>query len=125
MAGYQKVLVLLDLSDDSEKVFIAGRTLAACSNASVVALHVVDYMPAEPMGETLMPTLSIEQDLAERSRTRLNELVTRYGLPHAICRVEVGNTKAEILRVAKEEGALRRVGGAPELAGGPLLRHEL
>jgi universal stress protein A len=117
MAAYKKVLVLLDLSDDSEKVFIAGRDLAAHSNASIVALHVVDYLPAEPMGETLMPTLPIEQDLAERSRVRLNELVARFGPPKSSSRVEIGNTKAEILRVAEEEHADLIVLGSRERHG--------
>jgi universal stress protein A len=117
MAGYQKVLVLLDLSEDSEKVFSAGRDLAAYSNASIVALHVVDYVPTEPMGESLMPAPPIELDLAERSRVRLKELIARFGLPHTSSRVEIGNTKAEILRVAEEERADLIVLGSRERHG--------
>ena len=47
------------------------RDLASHSNASLVALHVVDYVPVEPMGETLMPSMAIEQELVERSRARI------------------------------------------------------
>jgi len=50
----QKLLVLLDLSEDSEQVAVAGRDLAAHSNASVVVLHVVEFVPVEPLGESLM-----------------------------------------------------------------------
>jgi universal stress protein A len=117
MAGYQKVLVLLDLSDDSEQVVIAGRDLAAYSNASIVALHVVEFVPVEPMGESLMPTMQIEEELVKRSRERLNELVKRLGLARTSCRVEVGNTKAEILRVAEEEQADLIVLGSRERHG--------
>jgi universal stress protein A len=116
MARYQKVLVLLDLSDDSEKVFSASRDVAACSNASIVALHVVDYMPAEPMGDSLMPALSIEQELAEGSAARLKELIAKFGV-EARSRVEIGNTKAEILRVAEEERADLIVLGSRERHG--------
>ena len=70
MPGYRRVLVLLDLSDDSERVFIAGRDLAAYSSASIIALHVVEIVPVEPMGESLMPTLQIEEELVKRSRER-------------------------------------------------------
>ena len=63
MAGYKKLLVLLDLSDDSEQVAVAGRDLAAYSNAAMVVLHVVEFVPVEPMGESLMPTVQIEDDL--------------------------------------------------------------
>ncbi len=117
MPGYQKVLVLLDLSDDSERVFIAGRDLAAYSNASMVALHVVEFVPVEPMGESLMPTMQIEEELVKRSRERLGELIGRLGLARTAYRVEVGNTKAEILRVAEEERADLIVLGSRERHG--------
>jgi universal stress protein A len=117
MAGYKKVLVLLDLSDDSERVVIAGRDLAAYSNASIVALHVVEFVPVEPMGESLMPTMQIEEELVKRSRERLDGLIKRLGIAQASCRVEVGSTKAEILRVAEEERADLIVLGSRERHG--------
>ena len=103
MAGYKKLLVLLDLSEDSEQVAIAGRDLAAHSNAAMVVLHVVEFVPVEPLGESLMPTAQIEDELVKRSRVKLTDLIARLGLTRATGRVEAGNTKAEILRVADEE----------------------
>ncbi len=117
MPGYQKVMVLLDLSDDSERVFIAGRDLAAYSGASMVALHVVEIVPVEPMGESLMPTMQIEEELVNRSRERLGELIGRLGSARTACRVEVGNIKTEILRVAEEERADLIVLGSRERHG--------
>jgi universal stress protein A len=117
MSRYRKVLVLLDLSDHSERVLSAGRDLAAYSNASIVVLHVVDFVPAEPMGESLMPTMQIEQELAQRALDRLHAFVGRFGLERAGCRVEIGNTKAEILRAAEEEGADLIVLGSRERHG--------
>jgi universal stress protein A len=117
MSRYQKVLVLLDLSDHSERVFTAARDLAAYSNAAIVALHVVEFVPAEPMGESLLPTMQIEQELAQRSHERLKEFVARFDVGRASCRVEIGNTKAEILRVAEEEGADLIVVGSHERHG--------
>ena len=103
MAGYKKLLVLLDLSEDSEQVAIAGRDMAAHSDASMVVLHVVEFVPVEPLGESLMPTAQIEDELINRARARLGALITRLGLTKATGRVEAGNTKSEILRVAEEE----------------------
>jgi universal stress protein A len=103
MVGYQKILVLLDLSEDSEQVAIAARNLAAYSNAAMVALHVVEFVPVEPLGESLMPTAQIEEELLKRSREKLSGLIARLALPRTTGRVEVGNTKAGILRVADEE----------------------
>jgi universal stress protein A len=117
MPGYKKLLVVLDLSDDSERVIIAARDLAAFSKAAIVALHVVEFVPVEPMGESLMPTVQIEEELVKRSRDRLNEMAARLGLEGAIVRVEAGNIKAEILRVAEEEQADLIVVGSRERHG--------
>ncbi|HTV94433.1 MAG TPA: universal stress protein [Steroidobacteraceae bacterium] len=117
MAAYRKVLVLLDLAAGSEKVYLAGRDIAAHSNAAIVALHVVEYIPVEPMGESIMPSMQIETSLTERSRELLAEFVSRYGPAGATARVEVGNTKAESLRVAEEEHADLIVLGSRERHG--------
>jgi universal stress protein A len=121
MAGYRKVLILLDLSEGSEKVFLAGRDMAAQSNAAIVALHVVEYVPVEPMGESIMPTVQIETNLTDRSRQVLADLVQRLGTPTTNARVEIGNTKAEILRVAEEERADLIVLGSRERHGVAIL----
>jgi universal stress protein A len=103
MPGYKKILVLLDLTDASDHIAAAARDMAAYSNAAMVILHVVEFVPAEPMGETLMPNVQIEENLMQGSRAKLSELSARLGLSSAALRVEAGNKKNEILRVAKEE----------------------
>ncbi|MDE1922951.1 MAG: universal stress protein [Gammaproteobacteria bacterium] len=117
MGDYRKILLLLDLSDGSEQVAAAGRKMASISDAAIVALHVVEFVPVEPMGESLMPPIQIEEELIRRSRERLEELVRRADLPRTICRVEAGNTKAEILRVAEQERADLIVLGSRERHG--------
>jgi len=74
-------------------------------------------VPVEPMGESLMPTVQIEEDLLERSRIKLAGLSASLGLAAASNRVEAGNTKAEILRVAKEISADLIVLGSRERHG--------
>jgi len=105
MPGYKKVLVLLDLTESSEQVAAAGQAMAAYSNAALVVLHVVEFVPPEPMGESLVPTVQIEDDLIQRSRAKLDALSARLGPKQASLRVEAGNLKSEILRVAEEESA--------------------
>ena len=109
--------MLLDLSEGSERVFAAGRDIAAHSNATIVALHVVEYVPVEPLGESLMPNTQIETTLTERARALLSDLTSRQGTPNTSARVEIGNTKAEILRVAEEERADLIVLGSRERHG--------
>ncbi len=117
MAGYRKILVLLDLSQGSEQVAMAGRDMAAHSNADLVMLHVAEFVPVEPLGESLMPTAQIEDELINRVREKLSDVIARLALPRATGRVEVGNTKAAILRVADEERADLIVLGSRERHG--------
>jgi universal stress protein A len=117
MAGYKKLLLLLDLTDGSEQVASAGQRIAAYSNAEILALHVVEFVPIDPMGESLMPSADIEQELIERAKQRLADLTERLGLERTTCKVAAGNTKAEILRAAAEAKADLIVLGSRERHG--------
>jgi len=117
MPAYQKVLVVLDLSADSEQVVAAGRAMAAHSQAQIILLHVVEFVPVEPMGESLMPTVQIEEELIKRSNAKLQDLATRLGLGAATLLVKAGNIKAEILSVAKDCAADLIVVGSRERHG--------
>ena len=91
--------------------------MAAACGAQVSLLHVVEYVPVEPMGETLLPAVQIEEELVKRAQERLRELARALGFAAATCRVEAGNTKAEILRVAQESGTDLIVIGSRERHG--------
>jgi universal stress protein A len=117
MPAYKKLLLLLDLANGSDQVAVAGRDIAAHSNAEMVALHVVEFVPIEPLGETLLPSVAIEAELVAHARTRLADLVQRLALQRTRLRVQAGNTKAEILRVAGEEKVDLIVVGSRERHG--------
>jgi universal stress protein A len=117
MDGYKRILVSLDLSDGSEQVARAAQRIAAASDAEIIALHVVEFVPLEPMGETLMPSTDIEAELVARARERLADLTVQWGMARTSCRVETGNTKAEILRVANESAVDLIVVGSRERHG--------
>jgi universal stress protein A len=80
-------------------------------------LHVVEYVPVEPMGETLMPAVQIEDELLERARQRVSALATQLGIPTSACRVEAGNVKSEIVRIARERHTDLIVMGSRERHG--------
>jgi universal stress protein A len=116
-AQYRRVLLVVDLTEDSRAVGARARAIAATSGAELALLHVVEYVPVEPMGETLMPAVEIEQELVQRARERLRALARELALADAPCRVEAGNTKAEIVRVATEWRADLVVIGSRERHG--------
>jgi len=102
MAVYRRVLLVVDLTDDSLPIGRKAQALAATLGAEVELLHVVEFVPVEPMGETLMTAVQIEEELLQRAQQRLAALAAELGLAGAHCRVESGNVKSEIVRVARE-----------------------
>ena len=103
MSGYQKILLVVDLTEDSDLVGERAKAIAARYGSRIQLLHVVEYVPVEPMGETLLPAVQIEEELIERARQRLGDLAQRLGLGDSDCFVEAGSIKAEIIRVAEEQ----------------------
>lgn len=104
MSAYTHVLVAVDLSQDSDAVARRGHELAGRYQAKVSFLHVVEFIPVDPTGEALLPPpVDVEGELVQSARQRLDTLCDSLGLQTAGRRVEVGNIKAEILRVASEE----------------------
>ena len=106
MAVYRRVLLVVDLTDDSLAIGRKAQALASAAGAEVELLHVVEFVPVEPMGETLMPPVQFEDELLQRAEQRLGALAAELGLAGAPCRVESGNVKAEIVRVARERHGL-------------------
>ncbi len=117
MSIYRRILVVVDLTEDSLPIGRRAQALAAASGAQIELLHVVEFVPVEPMGETLMPSIQIEDELLQRARQRLAKLAGELGVPESGTRVEAGNVKSGILRVARELGVDLIVLGSRERHG--------
>lgn len=119
--AYRRVLLVVDLTEDSVAIGRKARALATALQAQVELLHVVEFVPVEPMGETLMPAVQVEEDLLQSARQRLTALAAELGMPEAVCRVESGNVKTQIVRVAKERGSELIILGSRERHGPSIL----
>ncbi len=115
MSSYKKILLVVDLSDDSQ--VIGRRAKSFAGDAEITLLHVVEYVPVEPMGEALLPTVQIESELVDRARKKLAELAQQIGLEHCEQLVETGSIKAEIIRAAQRMGCDLIVLGSRERHG--------
>jgi universal stress protein A len=102
---YRRILVAVDLTEDSVKVAECGRMLAAALGSDLELIHVLEPLPVaapippEPVLPTLFETQARQIEAAQR---RLARLAADLGLPQARWSVEVGAIKAEIVRVARE-----------------------
>jgi universal stress protein A len=121
MRDYRKILLCLDLADDSERLAGRARSLAAKCGAELTLLHVVEYVPVEPMGEALLPAVQIEGELVERARVRIAELAARAELEHCEQLVVTGNIKTEVVRLAQTRAVDLIVIGSRERHGVSIL----
>jgi universal stress protein A len=121
MREYKKILLCLDLTDDSEKITERAKDIAQRNAAVITLLHVVEYVPVEPMGEALLPAVQIEGELVERAKKRIEELATKMGLAGSERLVLTGNIKTEVVRIARERGTDLIIIGSRERHGMSIL----
>ena len=117
MREYKKILLAVDVTEGSEQIAKRARDVAERYGAEVILLHVVEYVPVEPMGEALLPAVQIEGELIERATRRIAELAQKTGLDKAERIVQAGNIKAELVRIATDRGVDLIVLGSRERHG--------
>ena len=122
MSAYRRILVAVDLSEDSHAVGARALQVAA-PGATLQLLHVVEFVPIEPMSDSLVPVVQIDEQMIARARDQIDALARELGLPAEAASVETGNVKSEILRHAREQHSDLIVIGCRERHGLSLLVH--
>jgi universal stress protein A len=117
MTAYSRILAAVDLTDGSRAVVDRACELARASGGSVWLLHVVEFVPIEPMSDSLIPVMQIDDQIIERARVQIATLAQELGLPAGSGSVEAGSAKGEILRHAREHNCDLIVLGARERHG--------
>lgn len=117
MSNYKHLLLAVDLADGTRDVAQRARDLARQQGAKLTVLHVVEYMPVEPMGEAVLPAVNMEDELAKTARKRLADLVEDSALDDAEHMVVIGSIKSEIVRQARKIAADLIVIGSHERHG--------
>lgn len=105
MGVYRNILAVVDLSANSNPIIARARDIAVDAAVTLNLMHVVEYLPLEPMGETLLPAMQIEGELVTRATEKLARLAARHGLSNSRQIVAVGSIKAEIQHTATQIGA--------------------
>jgi universal stress protein A len=114
---YKRILAAMDLGEHSKRVLARAKAVAGVTGAELKLLHVVEYVPVEPMGEALLPAVNIEEELVTGARKRLAELARDTGLADREQQVIAGTIKSEVLREAREWPADLVVLGSRERHG--------
>lgn len=117
MSIYRSILAVVDLSPDGICVAERAQQIASLlPEASIKLLHVVEYVPVEPLSDSLLPAVQIEGELVERARSQIAQLAARLQ-PAPEWEVAIGSIKGEIVRAARDGGHDLIVIGAHERRG--------
>ncbi len=123
MSAYRRILAAIDLTEGSLAVAQRACELARAGGGSVRLLHVVEFVPIEPMTDSLVPALQIDDQIIERAREQIEALGRELGLPAGSGIVEAGSARSEILRHAREQSSDLIVLGCRERHGLSILIH--
>jgi universal stress protein A len=122
---YKKILVAVDLTADTVPIVERAKALAKLHDAEVSLLHVIEPVPLVTpfdVPDVMAPTvLQTQDELEAGARKRLEKFAADLGVPASRAQVIVGNTKAEIVRAARDGGADLIVLGGRERHGLSLL----
>lgn len=102
--AYQKILLALDLSTNTQMLCDKARELARCNQAQLALVHVVEPLVMEYAYDALpMMPVGVEEEMVKRARKEIRRIGDTLGIPEGFCWVELGGTKSEILRIAREQ----------------------
>ncbi len=119
MSVYRRILHAVDLSEDSAALGRRAQALASTLGAEIELLHVVEFVPVEPMGETLMPAVQIEEQLMQSGGTAPQGAARGARHRRGVLPSRSGNVKTEIVRIARERHTDLIVIGSRERHGLP------
>lgn len=108
MGAYRSILVAVDFGAGHEQVIERARALAQTEGARLDLIHVVEYLHMDLANELVLPQdVELEEQLVAAAQGKLARLAADNAdaTPGATVGqwVEMGSTKAEILRVAQEQ----------------------
>jgi universal stress protein A len=105
MTTYNRILAVVDLSSASRRVVARALQMAAgAPHTPLTLLHVVEFVPVEPLSDSLLPAVQIEAELLQQARQQLAALASAYGPATPAWEVCSGHVKSEIVRYARDGG---------------------
>lgn len=101
MANYQRILVAIDLTDESDQIIDRAVEIARQNNAELSLIHVIEIVSFAYGGDIPMDLSSIQEQMDQHARKRMEETAAKLDYPVKETYVSTGNTENEIHEIAK------------------------
>jgi len=102
MKKYNRILVALDLTEDSAQVLDRALLIKQALNAELSILHVIEPLGYAYGGDIPMDLTQVQTRLEEQARKHLAEISQRHQLNPDLMQVLIGRAETEIHRIAKK-----------------------
>jgi universal stress protein A len=122
MDNYRKLLVAIDLSNESNRIIDRAIQLAAADLDRISIIHVIEPVAsAYPIDAYAINMSELQEESMRMSAERLNEIGDRYGIAEARRYMAVGAAATEVRAKAEELGTDLIVIGSHGTSGWKLL----
>ncbi|WP_444921892.1 universal stress protein [Microbulbifer sp. CnH-101-G] len=102
MAKYQRILVGLDLSEESSQVIEKAATLAEAFNAEISLMHAIEPLTFAYGGDIPMDLSEVQDQLQRQAKEQLHKAALPLNIPAERQHVILGQPSTEIHRLAKD-----------------------
>ena len=104
MSNYQKILVAIDLSEDSTPVVLRARALADASGARLDLIHVIEPLSFAYGGDIPMDFSGIQEEIQQQATQQMRRFADSNKIDEKHQHIVVGKPELEIHAKAKELG---------------------
>lgn len=104
MSNYTKILVAVDLSDDSGIVLQRALAIAANNKAELHIIHVIEPLSFAYGGDIPMDFSGIQDEIQQQASTQLRRFGEKNGVSEDNQHIVLGRPEVEVHSTAKETG---------------------
>lgn len=102
MSIYTRILLALDLSDESDQLATKTAKMAEAFGAELNLIHVVEPLSFAYGGDVPMDLTTIQEQLDDHAKTKLDQYAEKVSYPVNRKIIVTGHTETEIHRAAEE-----------------------
>lgn len=105
MAAYRRILLAVDLTEESRPVADRAVALARLSEAELHVIHVIEPLSLAYGGDFPVDLSSVQEQIQEQAESHLAEFCASVGVPVERRHLIFGRAETEIHRIAEEADA--------------------
>lgn len=105
MAEYKKILVAVDLSEDSAQVAKRAHAIATIGSADLHLIHVIEPLSFAYGGDIPMDFSGIQDEIHQQATQQLERFAASNNIDHDHQHIVLGRPEVEIHATAKEIGS--------------------